>query len=143
MLNKVMVIGNLGQDAEAKYTSTGTAVANMSVAVNEKWKDKDGSPQERTEWVRVVIWGRTAEAIGQYLTKGKQVFVEGRLQTRKWEDREGNTRYTTEVNASNVRLLGGGGRREAREETHDDHEPAAAGGGRQEAPDLTDDEIPF
>ncbi len=111
-VNKVIVIGNLGRDPELRYTQSGQAVANFSVATTERFGGKDGSePQERTEWHRIVTWGKTAENCAQYLAKGRQVYVEGSLQTRDWEDREGNKRHTTEIRAQRVQFLGtrGGG----------------------------------
>jgi single-strand DNA-binding protein len=108
-LNKALVIGNLGRDAELKYTPQGVAVATMSVASNERWKDKAGKLQERTEWHRIVFWNGMAESLTQYLVKGKQVYVEGKLQTRDWTDKDGVKRYTTEIRADVIRLLGGGG----------------------------------
>lgn len=109
-LNKVTIIGNLGNDPEVRYTSSGQAVASLSVATHERWKDKDDNPQERTEWHRVSVWGRQGENCGKYLTKGRQVYVEGRLQTRKWQDKDGNDRYTTEIVAQQVLFLQGGER---------------------------------
>ena len=106
-LNKVMVIGNLGKDPEVRYTASGQAVASMNIATHERWNDKDNNPQERTEWHRITVWGRQGENCGKYLSKGRQVYVEGRLQTRQWEDKEGNTRYTTEIVANNVVFLQG------------------------------------
>lgn len=106
-VNKVILIGNLGADPEVRYTSSGGAVGNFSLATNESWTDKNGQKQERTEWHRIVVWGKTAENCGQYLSKGRQVYIEGRLQTRDWMDKEGNKRYTTEVVAQSVRFLGG------------------------------------
>ncbi|MBW1714032.1 MAG: single-stranded DNA-binding protein, partial [Deltaproteobacteria bacterium] len=97
MINKVILIGNLGADPEMRYTAGGTPVANFRLATSERFKDASGEWQERTEWHRVVFFGRTAEVCGEYLTKGRQVYVEGRLQTRSWEDKEGQTRYTTEI----------------------------------------------
>ena len=107
-VNKVIIVGNLGADPELRYTQSGTAVANLRLATNERWSDKDGNQQERTEWHRVVVWGRQAENCEKYLAKGRQVYVEGRLQTRDWEDRDGNKRYTTEIVAQNVQFLSGG-----------------------------------
>jgi single-strand DNA-binding protein len=108
-LNKVMLIGNLGKDAEIHYTGGGTAVANVTLATSERWTDKAGQKQERTEWHTVVIWDSMAETLGQYLVKGKQVYVEGRLQTRSWEDKKtGGKRYATEIRADKIVLLGGG-----------------------------------
>ena len=108
-MNKVMLIGYIGRDAEIKHTDNGSSVANFSIATSEKWKDRQGQPQERTEWHRVVLWGKVVEAVGQYLVKGKQVYVEGSIQSRKWQDRDGNEKTTVEVKAHQVRLLGGGG----------------------------------
>ncbi len=105
-VNKVTIIGNVGSDPEMKYTASGQAVANFSVATNEKWTGKDGEKHERTEWHRIVAWGRLAEICGQYLSKGKPVYVEGSIRTRSWEDKEGNTKYTTEINARDLQLLG-------------------------------------
>lgn len=108
-VNKVILIGHLGQNPEVKYTPSGAAVANFSVATNESWQDKSGQRQEKTEWHRVVVWGKTAENCGQYLSKGRQVYLEGRLQTRQWQDKDGQTKYTTEVQAQTVQFLGGAG----------------------------------
>ncbi len=107
-LNKAIIIGNLGRDPEVRYTNSGQAVAQLNVATHERWKDKDDNPQERTEWHRVTVWGRQGENCGKYLTKGRQVYIEGRLQTREWEDKDGNKRYTTEIVASQVLFLQGG-----------------------------------
>ena len=101
-LNKVLLIGNLGQDPEMTYTQGGTAKAQLSIATQEKWKDKGGDTQEKTEWHRVIAWGKLAEICGQYLTKGRQVYIEGRLQTRSWEDKDGNKRWTTEIVATGM-----------------------------------------
>ncbi|MBI2712651.1 MAG: single-stranded DNA-binding protein [Bdellovibrio sp.] len=106
-VNKVILVGRLGQNPEVRYTPSGAAVANFSVATNESWVDKSGQKQERTEWHRVVVWGKTAENCGQYLSKGRQVYVEGRLQTRQWQDKDNQTKYTTEVQAQTVQFLGG------------------------------------
>jgi single-strand DNA-binding protein len=130
-LNKVQIIGNLGRDAELKFAPGGDAVATISVATTEHWKDKTtGEGKERTEWHRVVIWGKTAENLAEYLTKGKQVYVEGKLQTKKWRDKNGMDRYTTEIRSDRIMLLsaknGGGGSAS---------EPAG--------PEATDEEIPF
>ena len=105
-LNRVLLIGNLGADPELSYTPSGTAKATMRLATHEVWTNKSGEKGERTEWHRVIAWGRLAEICGDYLTKGRQIFVEGRLQTRSWEDRDGNKRWTTEVVASNMQMLG-------------------------------------
>ncbi len=108
-VNKVILIGNLGRDPELRYTQNGQAVANFTLATSENWTDKSGEKVERTEWHRIVAWGRTAELCAQYLSKGRTVYIEGRLQTREWEDRDGNKRQTTEINANTVQFLGGGG----------------------------------
>ena len=105
-LNKVILIGNLGRDPELRYTANGQAVANFTLATTESWTNKSGEREQRTEWHRIVTWGRLAEICGEHLSKGKQVYVEGRLQTREWEDREGNKRKTTEVTANQVLMLG-------------------------------------
>ena len=105
-VNKVILIGNLGRDPELRYTASGQGVANFTLATNERWRDKDGNNQERTEWHRIVVWGKSAENCAQYLQKGRSVYVEGRLQTRDWEDKEGNKRQTTEIVALNVTFLG-------------------------------------
>lgn len=104
-LNKVMIIGRLGQDPELKYTPGGAAVCNFSIATSESWTDKSGQKQEKTEWHRIVVWGKLAELCNQYLGKGRQAFVEGKLQTRAWEDKEGQKRYTTEIMANTVQFL--------------------------------------
>ncbi len=106
-INKVMLIGRLGQDPELKYTPSGSAVCNFSLATSESWTDKSGQKQEKTEWHRIVVWGKLAELCNQYLAKGRQAFIEGSLQTRQWEDKQGQKRYTTEINARNVQFLGG------------------------------------
>jgi single-strand DNA-binding protein len=106
-VNKVILVGRLGQNPEVRYTPSGAAVANFSVATNESWSDKSGQRQERTEWHRVVVWGKLAELCNQYLAKGRQVYLEGRMQTRQWQDKDGQTKYTTEVQAQTVQFLGG------------------------------------
>src|ERR1700690_2495879 len=106
-LNKGMLIGNLGKDPEVRYTPGGQAVANFTIATNENWTDKQGQKQERTEWHRIVVWGKLAELCGKYLTKGRQAYIEGRLQTRSWEDQQGQKRYSTEIVANTVQFLGG------------------------------------
>src|SRR5215208_1181890 len=122
MINKVILVGNLGRDPEVRSTPSGQPVASFTLATNRKWKDKNGQRQEQTEWHQVVVWGRQAEIAGQYLTKGKQIYLEGRLQTRSWDDKQsGEKRYRTEVICENFQMLGarGGG----------DYEPASQGGG--------------
>ena len=106
-VNKVILIGNLGQDPELRYTGSGTAVCNMRLATTETYKDRDGNMVENTEWHNVVAWSRLAEICGEYLKKGSQVYFEGQLQTRQWEDKEGQTRYTTEVKVREMTMLGG------------------------------------
>ena len=106
-INKVILVGNLGGDPELRYTGSGTAVCNFSVATTESYKDRDGNQVENTEWHRVVAWARLAEICGEYLSKGRQVYIEGQLQTRQWEDKDGNTRYTTEIKAREMQMLGG------------------------------------
>lgn len=143
-VNKAILVGNLGRDAELRYTPGGAAVATLSLATTEIWNDKSGQRQEKTEWHRIVLWGKQAETLQEYLLKGRQIFVEGRLQTRKWDDRDGNTKYTTEVRADRVVLLGrrdeggGGGPRPERQEQQ--QAPAMSGA---PAPELTEDDIPF
>ncbi len=106
-VNKAILVGNLGRDPEMRHTPNGQAVVNFTLATSESWTDKSsGEKQERTEWHRIVAWGRTAEMCNQYLSKGRTVYVEGRIQTREWEDKDGNKRYTTEINASNVNFIG-------------------------------------
>ena len=115
MINKVILIGNLGSDPEVRYSQNGKAVANFRIATTETWKKQDGSKEEQTEWHRIVAFGRLGEICGEYLAKGSKVYVEGRLQTRKWQDRDGNDRYTTEIVAREMKMLssrgesGGGG----------------------------------
>ena len=106
-INKVILVGNLGQDPEVKYMPNGNAVTNISIATSESWKDQQGQPVERTEWHRVVMFRKLAEIAGQYLRKGSQVYLEGKLQTRKWQDQNGQDRYTTEIVADNMQMLGG------------------------------------
>ena len=120
-VNRVILIGRLGQDPEVKYLSDGTTVCTFSLATTESWKDKDGNKQEKTEWHNIVAWKRLAEICGEFLRQGKQVYIEGKLQTRSWEDGEGNKRYKTEVVASQMQMLGGRQERgEVGEETEDD-----------------------
>lgn len=107
-VNKVIILGRLGQDPELKYTPSGAAVCNFSLATSETWNDKNtGQKQEKTEWHRVVVWGKLAELCNQYLSKGRQAFVEGKLQTRSWDDKNGQKRYTTEISATTVQFIGG------------------------------------
>lgn len=109
-VNKVILVGNLGKDPEMRYTADSKAVANLTIATSEQWKDKNtGQQQEKTEWHRVVAFGRLAEIMGEYLKKGSQVYIEGKIQTRKWQDQQGQDRYTTEVVANDMQMLGGRG----------------------------------
>src|SRR5213593_2464860 len=138
-VNKVILVGNLGANPEMRFTQGGQAVANLRIATTERWTDKNGQKQEATEWHRVVVWGRQAEIVGQYLTKGRQVYVEGRIRTRQWQDQSGQKRYTTEIVAQNVLMLGGRGERgpeEAATVPPDDAATADFGPG-------PDDDIPF
>ena len=150
-VNKVILVGNLGRDVEIRYTSGGTAVATLSLATTDVWTDKGGQKQEKTEWHRVVLWGKTAETLQGYLLKGRQIYVEGRLQTRQWDDRDGNKRYTTETRADRVVLLGGrgggtggdggGGMSRGDDPAHPAGSPGPGGPG--EPSELTEDDIPF
>ncbi|MBS1958516.1 MAG: single-stranded DNA-binding protein [Bdellovibrionales bacterium] len=106
-INKVILIGNLGQNPEVRYSPSGQAVCNLSIATNEAWTDKNGQKQEKTEWHRAVVFSKLAELCGQYLQKGRQIYLEGKLQTRQWQDKDGQTRYTTEVVAQTIQFLGG------------------------------------
>ena len=147
-VNKVILVGNLGRDPELRYTQGGQAVANFTVATNEQWRDRDGNPQERVEWHRVVVWGKSAENCAQYLQKGRSVYVEGRLQTREWEDREGQKRRTTEINALTVQFLGsrggggGGGGGGAPGSGGGGGRPDTGSGAPSQGP-PPDDDIPF
>jgi len=136
MVNKVILIGNLGADPEVRYTQSGTAVANFRIATTETWK-KDGEKEEQTEWHRIVTFARLAEICGEYLSKGSKVYIEGRIQTRKWEDRDGNPRYTTEIVAREMKMLSPRGAGEGGQT-----------GGFKEEPPLPDvppmgDDVPF
>ncbi|MGD8375789.1 MAG: single-stranded DNA-binding protein [Acidobacteriota bacterium] len=135
-INKVILIGNLGRDPEVRYTQGGSAVANLNLATNEVFNDRNGQRQERTEWHRVVVWGKQAEIAKEYLSKGRQIYVEGSLQTRQWEDKDGNKRYTTEVKCQRFVMLGGRGERSE----------TVGGGPEPEMPqdnDYNDSDIPF
>jgi single-strand DNA-binding protein len=148
-VNKVILIGNLGKDPELKYTPSGTAFAKFSLATNERYKDKAGEWQDRTEWHNIVCWQRTAEIAGEYLKKGRSVYIEGRIQTRSWDDKQtGQKKYITEIVANDLVLLGGrgeggegggGGRgRSAAPAAEESHPPAEASGA-----EITDEDIPF
>ncbi len=151
-VNKVILVGNLGKDPELRYTASGTAVCNFSMATTERFKDREGQQQDKTEWHNIVCWRQLAEICGKYLTKGKQIYIEGKLQTRKWEDRDGNSRYSTEIVADQMQMLGRAGddnsaspRRETRQE------PSMDQSAPQNAPQNNynnvqfnpDDDIPF
>ena len=147
-VNKVIIVGNVGRDPEVRFTKAGTAVATFSVATSERFKDRDGQQQERTEWHRVVAWAQLADICGKYLRKGKQVYIEGRLQTRDWEDKDRHKRNTTEIIANQMQMLG---RREDGDSSGygggDDSysRGSSAGGGDSPMPSggAADDEIPF
>ncbi len=138
-VNKVILVGNLGRDPEVRYIKDGTAVANLRLATSETWNDQNGQRQERTEWHRVVAWGKLAEIAKEYMTKGRQIYVEGKLQTRSWDDRDGNKRYTTEVKADQIIMLGTRGDSAGDRDTPaPPPEPAAA------APfEAKEDDVPF
>jgi len=144
-VNKVILVGNLGRDAELRFTPGGAAVATLNMATTENWNDKSGQRQEKTEWHRVVLWVKTAETLSEYLTKGKQIYVEGRLQTRQWDDKDGNKRYTTEIRGDRIVLLGGGGGGGGQRQQRSG---GAAAPGMEDpmgepVSELTDDDIPF
>jgi|MudIll2142460700_1097286.scaffolds.fasta_scaffold263720_2 single-strand DNA-binding protein len=143
-VNKVILVGNLGKDPEVRYTQTGSAVANFSIATSEQWNDRDGKKQERTEWHNIVVWGKQAEHCGQYLSKGRQVYVEGSIRTRSYDDKSGNKRYITEIVAQRIQFLGGGGGTRLPQQGMDaggvdDMAMGGMGGGQ---PPM-DDDIPF
>ena len=152
-VNKAILVGNLGRDPELRHTPNGQAVVNFTLATSENWTDKSGERQERTEWHRIVVWGRTAEMCHQYLSKGRTVYVEGRIQTREWEDKEGNKRYTTEINAQTVNFIGprtsgGGGGGEGYSGGSGGggggaSRSGSSGGGPVDAGPPMDDDIPF
>lgn len=139
-VNKVILVGRLGTDPEVKTISSGNTVARLSLATSENWKDREGQRQERTEWHRIVLWGKQAELAGKYLVKGRQVYIEGRLQTRSWEDQQGQKKYTTEIVANVIQFLGGGNQSEAGRGSLDDM------GSQDFGPEPkfdADEEIPF
>ena len=139
-VNKVILVGNLGRDAEVKVTGGGQSVASFSIATTENWTSKEGEKKEKTEWHRIVLWGRSADALQPYLTKGKQVYIEGRLETRQWE-KDGQKHYTTEVKADKIVLLGGGAGRGG-ERSQERNEGGYSDPMSQPAA-ITDDDIPF
>ncbi len=138
-LNKVMLIGNLGKDPEVRFTASGQAVASFSLATSEKFKGKTGEWEERTEWHNITLWGKLAEIAGEYLSKGKTIYVEGRLQTRKWQDKSGNDRYTTDIVGDKMQMLSAKGERSG----GDTSSTAKTGGTTYEEPPFQDDDIPF
>ena len=153
-LNHCCFIGNLGADPEHRHTQSNTSVCNFRIACNEKWKNQEGEKQERTEWVRVVVWGKLADVCSEYLSKGRQVHVSGRMATREWEDRDGNKRWTTEIVASDVVFLGGGGEggRDGGNERGGQSGGGGGGGkssggygggGGSDLPPLDENDIPF
>lgn len=136
-VNKAIIVGTLGRDPEIRYMPNGDAACNLSVATSESWKDKSGEKQERTEWHRISMFGKLAEIAGQYLAKGSSVYLEGKLQTRKWTDKDGVEKYTTEIIADRMQMLGG---KEQRQESRQQDKPS-----RQQRPhaDDFDDDVPF
>lgn len=146
-VNKVILIGNLGADPEVRYTPSGQPVANFRIATSESWTDKNGQKQDKTEWHRIVAWGKLAELCGEYLAKGRQVYVEGKLQTRQWDDRDGNKKYTTEIVANQITFLGGRG--EGAAPGKRPAGPATDAGATQDPgfdygpPPMGDDDVPF
>ncbi|MEX2524131.1 MAG: single-stranded DNA-binding protein [Gammaproteobacteria bacterium] len=148
-INKVILIGNLGADPDVRYTASGAAVSNINIATTEAWRDKEsGEQQEKTEWHRVVFFGRLAEIVAEYLKKGSQVYVEGRLQTRKWQDKEGNDRYTTEIVANEMQMLGsrggsGGSDYNQSASSASKSAPREKSATRESEGDFVDDDIPF
>jgi single-strand DNA-binding protein len=144
MVNKVILIGNLGRDPEVRSTPSGQPVASFTLATSRRWKDKNGQRQEQTEWHQIVVWGKQAEIAGQYLTKGKQIYLEGRLQTRSWDDRQtGEKRYRTEVVCDNFQMLGSRGGGGGGDFEQGGAAPADEGGFGGGGGDLDDDDIPF
>jgi single-strand DNA-binding protein len=156
-VNKVILVGNLGQDPEVRYTANGAAVATLAVATSEQWTDKQsGQKQEKTEWHKVVLFGRLGEVAGEYLKKGSQVYLEGKLQTRKWQDQNGQDRYTTEIVANELQMLGGKPQQQGGAAPQQDRRPPPQGRDRTAPPaaapsaptgggnfDDFDDDIPF
>jgi single-strand DNA-binding protein len=144
-VNKAILVGNLGRDAEMRFTAGGTPVATVSLATTERFTDKDGQKREDTQWHRIVIWGKTAQSLHEYLTRGKQIYVEGRIQSRKWTDKEGKEVTTTEIRADRIVLLGGGGEgrmgRAGGRDRQAESVDAADTAGPVDAPN--DDDIPF
>jgi single-strand DNA-binding protein len=146
-VNKAILIGNLGGDPELRHTPNGTPVASFNIATTEQWVSKTGERGERTEWHRIVAWSRLAEICNEYLTKGKQVYIEGRIQTRQWEDRDGNKRYTTEIIAQNMQMLGRPGDRPQAPAgdgpTYESEPYADTGAGAGVSSSSGEDDVPF
>lgn len=146
-VNKVILVGHLGKDPEMRYAASGLAIANFSLATSENRKDKEGNKETKTEWHRIVAFGKLAEICGEYLNKGKQIYIEGRIQTNKWEDKEGNTRYTTEIIANTMQMLGSkgdnGGGSYAGSGGGGGGESSGGGGGQEQPPPPDLDDIPF
>ena len=138
MVNKALLIGRLGKDPEVRYTPDGMMVTNFNLATDEQWKDKSGQRVQKTEWHRIVTFGKLAEICGNYLNKGKLVFVEGRIQTRSWEDKDGNKRYTTEIVAANMQMLDSKGQGRGQEPAGDERFPSDTGTGV-----IPEDDVPF
>jgi len=144
-VNKVILVGNVGRDAELRFTQGGTAVATFTLATNEAWTAKNGERQERTEWHRIVVWAKQAEIAGEYVKKGKQLYVEGSLQTRQWDDKEGQKRTTTEIRAARFLLLGrgDGSGRSGGYGSGGSGAPSGSGGAEDGEPPMPEDDIPF
>ncbi len=151
-LNKVILLGHLGRDPELRYTASGKAVATFTLATSFQWRDQDGNEQDKTEWHRIVAWGRLGEICGEYLSKGKQVFIEGRIQTREWEDQDGNKRTSVEIIANDLIMLGGGGGQSQSRPAQEQPRKQGTGGSRPAStgkrsddyyPPPPEDEIPF
>jgi single-strand DNA-binding protein len=140
-VNKAILVGRLGRDPETRYTSGGQAVCNFTLATDESYRDRAGERQKRTEWHRIVVWGKQAEIAQQYLHKGSLIYVEGRIQTRQWDDREGQKRTTVEIIANNFRMLGG--RAESAPPAAAEAEAPAASGDELPAAEISDEDIPF
>jgi len=138
--NKIILVGNLGRDPELRYTPQGTPVCSFTVATNERRRDKSGESQDLTTWFRVTLWGRQAEAASQYLTKGRPVYIEGRLRVEEWTDRESRSRYTLEVHATDMQFIGG---RADDAASHARPEPEHSSGDTHTPDDIKDDDIPF
>lgn len=141
-VNKVILIGNLGKDPEVRYTASGRALARFPIATSDVWNDADGNRQERTEWHNIIVWGKQGETCAQYLAKGRQVFVEGAIRSRSFDDKNGNKRYVTEIVAQRVRFLGGGGGTRVAPEAEEQPPAEPSTGGGPPPPPL-DDDVPF